>query len=70
MICRQCPNCGEVRYSANTLDWECSECGAVLTDENNKPLEPETKKTVAPYQSFAQFQGDVIRQYFTLRREG
>jgi ribosomal protein L37AE/L43A len=69
MICRQCPNCGEVRYSANTLDWECSECGAVLTDEHNKPLEPAAK-SVAPYKSFVEFQGNVLRQYFTLRKEG
>ena len=39
MICRQCPNCGEVRYSASTQDWECDECGVIITAENDRPLE-------------------------------
>ena len=39
MIRRQCPNCGTGWYSANTIDWECPECGTVLTAEHDLPLE-------------------------------
>ena len=39
MIKRQCPNCGENWYSANTAPWVCDECGTLLDDRHSKPLE-------------------------------
>lgn len=39
MICRKCPGCGIVRFSANTLDWICEMCKAVVTDEHDQSLE-------------------------------
>lgn len=38
MIKRTCPNCGEVRYSADTAtDWVCEKCGALIKKELSKP---------------------------------
>lgn len=33
MTKRTCPECGNIRYSANTGDWTC-ECGAKVTEEH------------------------------------
>lgn len=39
MICRQCPQCKMVWYSAATSPWKCGQCGAELDDRHNKPVE-------------------------------
>jgi len=31
MVARKCPNCGIIRYSANTKDWVCEQCGNVVS---------------------------------------
>ena len=39
MIHRQCPNCDSSWYSAVTSPWHCQECGVLLTEEDERPLE-------------------------------
>ncbi len=37
MVKRKCPKCGLVRCSADTRDWICEKCGAVIGKELSKP---------------------------------
>ena len=39
MIARKCPVCKKKWYSANTADWVCSCCSAVLDERHDIDLE-------------------------------
>jgi len=36
MVSRKCPKCGIVRFSADTKDWTCEKCGALVGSELSK----------------------------------
>lgn len=62
-----CPYCHESMYSSYDKREDefvvCIHCDGTFKN-------PYYRQAIQDYKSFAQFQGDVIRQYFTLRKEG
>jgi len=37
MVSRKCPKCGIVRFSADTKDWTCEKCGALVGSNLSEP---------------------------------
>ena len=44
MICRKCPSCGAVWYSASTDKWPCESCGKMLYRRHDVDLELAKEK--------------------------